>query len=132
MPPSIIIYASLKMYSTSLQNERFLLTCQSSAQDTSFYKHFVTVCENYMGTSGIYRVCKNKWSIQNECNSYIESSWRGGNSPKISPSCGRAWAVSAGVDSQPMVYTTRAVRSNSLLKSSNGISLPLTAREMGW
>ena len=32
---------------------------------------------------------------------YVVISLRGGNSPKISPSCGRAWHVSAGVPGAP-------------------------------
>jgi hypothetical protein len=32
---------------------------------------------------------------------YVVISRRGGNSPKISPSCGRAWHVSAGVPGAP-------------------------------
>ena len=61
---------------------------------------------------------------------WLRSSFRGGTSPKISPSCGLAWHVDAGgrLSQPPTVTTTIAVRSHSFKASARS---PLTAREMG-
>merc|ERR1712130_9068 len=59
---------------------------------------------------------------------YCRNWCRGGNSPKHSPSCGRAWQVSAGFTREPTVYTTRPVVSKSSRPSEKS---PLMAKEIG-